>query len=149
MTRSRSVVAVEAAETATEELVDAVQALVPQVSRTASPPTAAQVAEIIGASGTTLLVARDAQGGIVGMLTLVLFRIPTGLRARLEDVVVDEAARGRGVGELLTREGLRLAGEAGARTVELTSHPSREAANRLYSRLGFGAHETNVYRYTP
>ena len=83
----------------------------------------------------------------LGSLTLVLFRIPTGVRAWIEDVVVDEAARGQGVGELLNREALRIAAENGAVTVDLTSRPSREAANRLYQRIGFKQRETNVYRY--
>jgi ribosomal protein S18 acetylase RimI-like enzyme len=82
------------------------------------------------------------------MLTLAMFRIPTGLRAWVEDVAVDVAARGKGVGERLSREALRLAAARGARTVELTSRPSREAANRLYQRIGFERRETNVYRYT-
>ncbi len=76
-----------------------------------------------------------------------MFRIPTGMRAWIEDVVVDEAARGQGVGEALNREALRLAKERGAITVDLTSRPSREAANRMYQRLGFTQRETNVYRY--
>ena len=76
-----------------------------------------------------------------------MFRIPTGMRAWIEDVVVDEAARGHGVGEALNREALRLAKERGAITVDLTSRPSREAANRMYQRLGFTQRETNVYRY--
>ena len=86
-------------------------------------------------------------GRIVGLLTLAVFRIPTGVRAWIEDVVVDESERGQGVGEALTREALRRAEAAGARTVDLTSRPSREAANRLYRRLGFVDRETNVYRY--
>jgi ribosomal protein S18 acetylase RimI-like enzyme len=80
------------------------------------------------------------------MLTLVLFRIPTGVRAWIEDVVVDEQARGRGVGQKLTSVALRIAHDRGARTVELTSRPSRQAANRMYQKLGFIARETNVYR---
>jgi len=80
------------------------------------------------------------------MMTLVVFRIPTGVRAWIEDVVVDEAARGRGVGEALNRVAIQRAHDAGARTVDLTSRPSREAANRLYSRLGFEQRDTNVYR---
>jgi ribosomal protein S18 acetylase RimI-like enzyme len=83
------------------------------------------------------------------MLTLVAYRLPTGLRARVEDVVVDGAARGRGVGEAMTRAALELAESAGVRAVELTSHPSREAANRLYPRLGFERRETNVYTWRP
>jgi ribosomal protein S18 acetylase RimI-like enzyme len=84
----------------------------------------------------------------VGTLTLVLFRIPTAMRAWIEDVVVDESARGAGVGEALTLAALERAADAGARTVDLTSRPSREAANRLYTRLGFELRETNVYRWT-
>jgi len=93
-----------------------------------------------------LLVAR-LDGRIVGSLTLALFRIPTGMRAWIEDVVVDEAARGHGVGDALNRAALEIAAERGARTVDLTSRPSREAANRLYRRLGFQPRETNVYRF--
>jgi len=107
----------------------------------------------VAAPGTHLLVARASLDGgaaatIVGTLTLVVFRIPTGLRAWIEDVVVDESARGRGVGEALTMAAIGLAAGAGARTVDLTSRPTREAANRLYRRLGFELRETNVYRYS-
>ena len=101
-----------------------------------------------GASDAThLLVARDEAGRVLGSLTLVLFRIPTGLRAWIEDVVVDGEARGQGVGEALNRYAIDVAAERGARSVDLTSRPSREAANRLYRRLGFEPRETNVYRY--
>jgi ribosomal protein S18 acetylase RimI-like enzyme len=92
-------------------------------------------------------LATEDDGTIVGTLTLAIFRIPTGLRAWIEDVVVDERARGRGVGAALTNAAIRLASDQGARTVDLTSRPSREAANRLYQRLGFVARETNVYRF--
>jgi ribosomal protein S18 acetylase RimI-like enzyme len=80
------------------------------------------------------------------MLTLAVFRIPTGVRAWIEDVVVDENQRGRGVGEALTQAALELASARGARTVDLTSRPSRDIANRLYKRMGFELRETNVYR---
>lgn len=143
---SAPAVTVEVAREATPELVDALRRLVPQLSRSAPPPTAADVAAIVGHEATTLLVARDGEGRIVGTLTLVVFPIPTGIRAWIEDVVVDEAARGRGVGEALNREALRLAAQAGAKTVDLTSRPSREAANRLYRRIGFEPRDTNVYR---
>jgi ribosomal protein S18 acetylase RimI-like enzyme len=144
---SRSPVTVEVAREATPELVDAFARLVPQLSSSTPPPDAETVAAIVGHPANTVLVARDGDGRIVGTLTLVVFPIPTGVRAWIEDVVVDEAARGRGVGEALNREALRLAAAAGARTVDLTSRPSREAANRLYRRLGFAPRETNVYRY--
>jgi ribosomal protein S18 acetylase RimI-like enzyme len=95
-----------------------------------------------------IAVDREADDRILGSLTLAWFRIPTGVRAWIEDVVVDEEARGHGVGELLNRAALDLARELGAKTVDLTSRPSREAANRLYQRIGFVARDTNVYRYS-
>jgi ribosomal protein S18 acetylase RimI-like enzyme len=133
-----------------EELADAMGRLVPQLSSSASIPTVGQLWEMINSPCATLLLARDraAGGTIIGSLTLVMFRIPTGIRAWIEDVIVDAGARAKGAGEALSREALRLAREQGARTVELTSRPSREAANRLYQRLGFVVRETNVYRYT-
>lgn len=130
-----------------DKLVPAVGALVGQLSRSSPAPSASELEEIISSPASHLLLARDASGAIVGMLTLAVFRIPTGLRAWIEDVVVDEAARGRGVGAALTNAAIRLADSRGARTVDLTSRPSREAANRLYQRLGFVARKTNVYRF--
>ncbi len=138
---------VEEVTEATPEVLAAMGRLVPQLSRSAPPPSPAELAEIVASPATVLLVARDGASAIVGSLTLVLFRIPTGLRAWIEDVVVDESARGAGVGEALSRAALALAAERGARNVDLTSRPSREAANRLYRRLGFQPRETNVWRY--
>jgi ribosomal protein S18 acetylase RimI-like enzyme len=136
---------VERAAEGTPELADALARLLPQLSPDAATPTPAELTELVKSS--ILLVARDGQNEIAGVLALALFRAPTGLRAWIDDVVVEEAARGRGVGEALTREAIRLAGEAGAKTVQLTSRPEREAANRLYQRLGFERRATNVYRY--
>jgi 8-oxo-dGTP pyrophosphatase MutT (NUDIX family)/GNAT superfamily N-acetyltransferase len=134
-----------------DELVAAFDRLIPQLSRSAAVPTPDLIREIVDAPATTVLVARDGRDNsrIVGLLTLVVFRIPTGVRAWIEDVVVDESVRGRGVGEALSQEAIRQAVGLGARTVELTSRPSREAANRLYQRLGFVRRDSNVYRYTP
>ncbi|MBI2708923.1 MAG: GNAT family N-acetyltransferase [Actinobacteria bacterium] len=133
----------------TAALADAFARLVPQLSRSSPPPSAAELAEIVASPTTVLLVAEEPHGGdVLGSLTLVLFRIPTGVRAWIEDVVVDERARGRGVGEALNRHALGLAAVRGARTVDLTSRPDREAANRLYQRLGFARRDTNVYRVT-
>jgi ribosomal protein S18 acetylase RimI-like enzyme len=134
-----------------DELVAAFGRLIPQLSRSATVPTREVIHEIIEARASTVLIARDLRnsGRIAGMLTLVVFRIPTGVRARIEDVVVDEDVRGRGVGEALSQEAISRAVALGARTVELTSRPSREAANRLYQRLGFALRDSNVYRYTP
>jgi ribosomal protein S18 acetylase RimI-like enzyme len=129
-------VSVSVCEVVTPEIVEAIARLLPQLSRSAPPPTAEQLEDIATSPASHLLLAR-VDDEIVGALTLVVFCIPTGMRAWIEDVVVDEAARGQGVGEALNREALRLAKERGAITVDLTSRPSREAANRLYQRLGF------------
>jgi ribosomal protein S18 acetylase RimI-like enzyme len=137
---------VERARQADEELVEALGRLLPQLSAEARPPGLAELMEVVATPGTSLLVARDASGRIVGTLTLVVYRKPTGVDARIEDVVVDDAARGQGAGKALTREAVRLAQLAGARRVDLTSRPQREAAHRLYERLGFRRHDTNVYR---
>lgn len=135
----------------TPELTEAFQRLVPQLSSSSPPPTSGELAEIVASEATVLLLARDSDrtgpAAILGSMTLVLFRIPTGVRAWIEDVVVDEAARGRGVGAALNLRALEIARERGARSVDLTSRPSREAANRLYQRLGFVQRETNVYRH--
>jgi ribosomal protein S18 acetylase RimI-like enzyme len=141
---------VEAVDEVTPELVGAFERLVPQLS-TSSPPTShAHLTEIVESPASTLFVARDlAQGElVVGSLTLVVFRILTGLRAWIEDVVVDEASSRQGVGTQLNEVAIARARELGARTVDLTSRPSRAAANRLYQRLGFEQRETNVYRLT-
>lgn len=138
-------VRVEIAGSADQELVDALARMLPQLSRTAAPLDLAAVGRILSCDANTVLVARAA-GRIVGTLTLVMFPVPSGLRARIEDVVVDHEARGRGVAGLLTHEALRLAREAGARTVDLTSRPDRAAANRVYERLGFRRRGSSVYR---
>ena len=146
---------VEEATEASPEVVDALARLVPQLSSSSPPPSVSEVAEIVASPSTVLFLARLAGEGadegvgshIVGALTLVLFRIPTGVRAWIEDVVVDSSARGQGVGEALNLAALDRAYDAGARSVDLTSRPSREAANRLYRRLGFELRDTNVYRH--
>jgi ribosomal protein S18 acetylase RimI-like enzyme len=135
---------VEPVRAVSDELVAAVARLLPQLSSRRNAPGRPELEQLVGQPGTTLLLARDG-GEPVGMLTLLVYRIPTGVRGRIEDVVVDEAARGRGVGEALTRAALEAAATAGAEEVELTSSPRREAANRLYPRLGFEQRTTNVY----
>lgn len=130
----------------TDQLVEAFERLIPQLSSSNPPPTREFLADLVASQASTLLVAEE-DDKILGSLTLVVFAIPTGIRAWIEDVVVDDAARGMGVGAALNSEALDRARHAGATTVDLTSRPSREAANRLYQRLGFKARETNVYRY--
>ena len=131
----------------TDEVVQAFGVLIPQLSRSNPAPTRAELEALVASEASTLFVAR-VDGRIAGLLTLAMFRIPTGVRAWIEDVVVDESARGHGVGEALNRAALDHARANGAITVDLTSRPSREAANRLYKRMGFEQRDTNVYRYT-
>ena len=128
------------------DLVAAFQRLIPQLSKSNPAPTKNQLESIVSSDSSHLLIAKT-DGVIVGSLTLVSFRIPTGIRAWIEDVVVDADARGKGVGEALNKFALAEARRQGVTTVDLTSRPTREAANRLYQRLGFKARETNVYRY--
>lgn len=140
-------VEVETVNQVSDELVIALQRLLPQLSTSAVPLDAGKLAQVIQHQAVTLLVARS-RGTIVGMLTLVMFPLPSGQRARIEDVVVDEAARGHGAGAALTMAALRLAQQQGARTIDLTSRASRVAANRLYERLGFALRDSKVYRYS-
>jgi ribosomal protein S18 acetylase RimI-like enzyme len=142
------VLKVAAIETVDAETATAVAHLVRQLSRSAAPPSRQELTDLVAAAAITLFGIRDEEGGLLGILTLALFPTPTGVRAWIEDVVVDDAARGRGAATSLIRAALDAAREAGARTVDLTSRPSREAANRLYLRVGFEQRETNVYRYS-
>ena len=138
------VVAVHAVD---DELLEAFDRLIPQLSSSSPPPSRDHLTAMVDSEDTVLYVAR-VDGRILGSLTLAFYRIPTGTKAWIEDVVVDAEARGHGVGELLNRAALDEARARGAKHVSLTSRPSREAANRLYRRIGFAHYETNVYRYT-
>jgi ribosomal protein S18 acetylase RimI-like enzyme len=139
-------VEVEVLSEVTDEVAAAFGRLTPQLSRSAPPLGRAALAQVASHAAVSLLVARSG-GVIVGTLTLVMFPLPTGLRAWIEDVVVDEAARGQGAGEALSLAAVGLARDAGARTVDLTSRPSRAAAGRLYERIGFTQRDSRVYRY--
>ena len=139
---------VERVTHADDALAAAVARLVPQLSPRRTPPGRAELEKLVAAPGTAFFVARDGDA-VLGMLTLVVYRVPTGVHGWIHDVVVDEGARGRGVGEALTRAALEHARAEGAATVHLTSRPQREAANRLYRRLGFEQRETNVYVWRP
>lgn len=141
----RRVVAIERASVVDDELVEAFARLIPQLSSSSPPPTHDELAEIVGSSDSVLFIAR-LDGRIVGTLTLACYRIPTGLKSWIEDVVVDAAASRQGIGEALNRVALDEARRRGAKDVNLTSRPSREAANRLYQRIGFERRETNLYR---
>ena len=139
---------IERAHEATEELLAAFHRLLPQLSEARTPPTLGQLAETVARQ--TVLVARDGEdAAIVGTLTLVTYRVSSGLKGRIEDVIVDSSARGRGVGEALVREAMARANEERVIMLELTSMPYRESANRLYKRLGFVRRPTNVYVWWP
>jgi ribosomal protein S18 acetylase RimI-like enzyme len=140
---------IEIVQAVTDELLAAFGRLTPQLSETMALPTRPQLEEIIASPATSLLIARDSdgQGEIIGTLTLAVFRSPAGINAHIEDVVVDQKARGKGAGEALTRAAMALAREKGAKKIDLTSAPRREAANRLYQRLGFVLWDTHFYRY--
>lgn len=130
-----------------DELTAALERLVPQLSSSNPPPSRDAVAAMLDHDAVTQFVARDGDGRIVGVATLAVFPIPTARRAWIEDVITDEAARGQGIGEAVTRAMIERARDLGCVTVDLTSRPSREAANRLYQRIGFQQRDTNVYRF--
>ena len=131
-----------------DDVLEALARLLPQLSPGLEGPDRGQLAEITSAPGTNLLVARDGDH-IAGTLTLLLYRLPAGFRGWIHDVVVDEGARGRGVGEALTIEALAIAKASGAERVDLTTRRHRAAAHRLYERLGFVQRESDVYVWRP
>ncbi|HWR58766.1 MAG TPA: GNAT family N-acetyltransferase [Thermodesulfovibrionales bacterium] len=140
---------IEEAKEMGAEIYEALKTLIPQLSSSGSIPSQAQLEEMISSPATHLLLARE-QGTrrIVGSLTLIIFRIPTGVRAWIEDVVVDSGSRGKGIGRMLCKAAIEEAKKANAKTVDLTSRPTREEANRLYRSVGFELRDTNVYRFT-
>ena len=130
----------------TDQLVEAFERLTPHLSKSNPAPGRAQLEEIVSSPATDQFVALDDDGSIIGVATLAVFRIPTGLRAWIEDVIADPGASGRGVGVALTKAMLERAKQLGCITVDLTSRPSREAANHIYKKVGFTERETNIYR---
>lgn len=140
---------IEEAVSATDELVAALARLVPQLTSKSHPPDRDQLESLLRSGSSTLLIARspDSHGPIVGVACLGVYRVLTGLRAVIEDVVVDESLRGKGIGETLVQRLLEIARSQGVRGVSLTSNTNRRAANRLYVRLGFMPGATNLYYY--
>ena len=134
---------------ATEELHKALQRLVPQLGPHKAPPTFDELSQLVNSESSILLVARQSKedGPIVGILCLSIYRVPTGLRSIIEDVIVDESARRQGIGEALVRYAINLARAGGADGISLTSNPQREAANKLYQSMGFELRSTNAYFY--
>ncbi len=137
---------IEIVTQADEELYEAFQRLVPQLTNNNPPPSLNDLADLVRDASSTLMVARDDHGEIVGALTLTVYRVPTGIRSIIEDVIVDNSARGQGIGDALMKYAINLAREKGAQNISLTSNPMREAANRLYLRVGFKKRETNAYQ---
>jgi len=132
----------------TESLTDAYRVLIPQLSSSSNPPTGEALQRIIESDSAQILIAENENGEILGTMTIIIFQIPTGIRAWIEDVVVDSSVRGKGIGKKLNLAALELAKQAGAKTVDLTSRPARQEANQLYRSIGFAERETNVYRFS-
>jgi ribosomal protein S18 acetylase RimI-like enzyme len=132
---------------ATDELYKAFQRLIPQLTTNNPPPSLNDLAALVRDSSSTLMIARNEENKIIGALTLAIYRVPTGIRSIIEDVIVDRSIRGQGIGEALMKRAIEIAREKGAGNISLTSNPMREAANRLYLRMGFEKRETNSYQY--
>lgn len=129
-----------------DDLLPAIQRLLDQLSRKTHTITAKKLKSIIDSKDTHLFIARELENSVIcGMACIVFYHIPTGLKARIEDVAVDLQYRGYGLGRKLTEHTIQLARDLGAESVDLTSHASRQAANQLYQKLGFKPRETNVY----
>jgi ribosomal protein S18 acetylase RimI-like enzyme len=138
---------IEIATHANDELYEAFQRLIPQLTQNNQPPSHDLLNALIADSSSILLLAREDESNyIVGTLTLIIYKVPTGIRSIVEDVVVDLSARGKGVGEALLQKAVEIAKEKGARNISLTSNPQRVAANQLYMKLGFTRRETNSYK---
>jgi len=138
---------IEVATEATDELLDAFQRLIPQLTKNPACLSRDEINALVKSTCSTLLVAHADDDSIVGMLSLTVYRVPTSIRSIIEDVIVDKSARGQGIGEALMRRAIELARGRGAGNISLTSNPMREAANRLYLRVGFKKRETNAYQY--
>lgn len=137
---------IEIASKATVELYEAFQRLVPQLTNNNPPPSLDDLSALLRDAASTLMIARDEDQNIIGALTLTVYRVPTGIRSIIEDVIVDDSARGQGVGEALMKRAIDLAKEKGAGNISLTSNPMRAAANKLYLRVGFEKRDTNAYQ---
>lgn len=140
---------IETVSEVTGELLEALERLIPQLSVHKKAPTWDELTALINSESSRLLIARylDEKNTIAGMLTLVIYHVPTGIRSIIEDVVVDQAMRRQGIAEALMRRAMQMAREAGAGSISLTSNSQRAAANRLYQSMGFKRRETNAYSY--
>ncbi len=137
---------IEIATRADDELYQAFQRLVPQMTNNNPPPPLGELHALLLDADSTLLLARADDGAIIGALTLIVYRVPTGVRSIIEDVIVDESARGQGVGVALMQRAIEMAKEKNAKNISLTSNPMRAAANQLYLKMGFHRRNTNAYQ---
>jgi len=137
---------IEIVTQADHELYAAFQRLIPQLTNNNPPPSLNDLTALVRDSSSTLMVARSETREISGALTLTVYRVPTGIRSIIEDVIVDNSARGQGIGEALIKHAIKLAREKGAKNISLTSSPGRVAANQLYVKVGFIKRETNAYQ---
>ena len=128
------------------ELLEGIQNLFPQLTQFSPIPDEDQLRQIINSDSTTIWVAKDNDQTILGMLNLTIYRTTTGVHAWIEDVVVDQAARRQGIAARMTLAAIDHSRNKGAKAINLTSRPAREAANLLYLKLGFTKVETNLYR---
>jgi ribosomal protein S18 acetylase RimI-like enzyme len=130
-----------------QKIYKAVLKLLPQLVPASELPSDEYFKGIIRSKHTHFFIAELGNKDIIGILTVAVYNIPTGTKFWIEDVVVDETHRGKGYGKELMLYAIGFARSAGAKSIELTSRPSRIAANQLYKNMGFELRETNVYRY--
>lgn len=134
------------AQIVTEAMVNAFEKLIPQLSPNSAVPSKSELEDLINCDNTLVILAEEDK--IIGTLTLVFTKIPTGNKVWIEDVIVDNAARGKGVGEELIRYAIEYVNSKGIKQINLTSTPDKTVANKLYQKIGFIKRETNVYRLT-
>jgi ribosomal protein S18 acetylase RimI-like enzyme len=132
---------------ASSSVLQSINELLPQLSSSAQVISMDRLSELVESDNTIIFLGTDDNGQILGMLSLIVMKIPTGNKAWIEDVVVDQSARGKGMGKALMNHALEKAKELAVKSVDLTSRPSREKANMLYQSLGYQIRETNVYRH--
>ena len=138
---------IEKVHEVSDELFEAVKRLIPELGLHKTAPSFDELTSLVNSESSTIWIARypDENGEIAGMLTIAVYRVPTGLRSIVEDVVVDQSLRRLGIAEALLHSAIEFARNAGANGVALTSNPQREAANLLYQSIGFERRETNSY----
>jgi ribosomal protein S18 acetylase RimI-like enzyme len=129
------------------EVLTSINQLLPQLSLNAQGISMDRLLELVESDNTIIFLGTDKDGQILGMLSLIVMKIPTGNKAWIEDVVVDSKARGQGLGKALMNHALEEAKKLEVKSIDLTSRPTREAANLLYQSLGYQKRETNVYRH--